>query len=213
MPLPVSAQPAQLWVLGMTRFFLNGDFVELCHKTAYPGKEKANLMRNVREELERLREKLRRVELRTARDSGFAAPAQPRSGALPGTEPAHELPPWESAPDDSAFESTLELSPRQHSALGIVRAGARLRCSGSVVRNAVRHAFETDPLPRFCPPRHFGGELEPLLVISSPACAPAARWNGAGLGLSGYGNHRAPVARAPSRFSSAWATSRLTVFS
>ncbi|MCL4782356.1 MAG: ribonuclease H-like domain-containing protein [Bryobacterales bacterium] len=116
-------------------------------------------MRIVREELERLREKLRRVELRTARDSGFAAPAQPRSGALPGTEPAHELPPWELAPDESAFESTLESTPGQRSAVPNRPGRSQIEdcLSGSVVETPFGTHFETETLyPGSARHGHFG---------------------------------------------------------
>ena len=136
-------------------------------------------MRNVREELERLREKLRRVELRTARESSSAAGARTESGPLSGLGPAHELPPWESAPDESAFESTLEFASQRPSAVTNRSGWSKIEdcLSGSLVETPFGTHFERETLyPVSARHGHFGvSELEcspgDLLSSLSPDCS------------------------------------------
>ncbi|MDZ7638810.1 MAG: ribonuclease H-like domain-containing protein [Bryobacterales bacterium] len=119
-------------------------------ETAYPGKEKANRMRDLREELDRLREKLRRVELRTSRQ--MDAPAEkPIAGEGPEeAQRCAETPPWDCPSDELSFERSLpESAPRAFAAevgLPLRRSrGAIEDCiTGRVVQTPFGAHFEVD---------------------------------------------------------------------
>ncbi len=129
-------------------------------------------MRNVREELERLREKLRRVEMRTARE-------RPEPASLSGLGSARELPPWESLPEESAFESTLEFASMPPSAVPNRAGGGKIEdcLSGRLVETPFGTHFEVETLyPGTASHGHFGvSELEgspgDLLASLCPGCS------------------------------------------
>lgn len=74
-------------------------------------KKRRIALRNLQDELERLREKLRRVELRTGRGSLVGPGTALETSLQMPSQTAAELPPWESFPDDSSFEHTLQTAP------------------------------------------------------------------------------------------------------
>lgn len=118
----------------------------MSRETAYPSKEKANSVGIFREELERLREKLRRIESKSASQvSGGAG----NGGASPlpaASRPPADLPPWESAGDDTAFERSLDHGYAEplHSPRRVERSAIEDCLSGSIVETPFGKHFEAE---------------------------------------------------------------------
>lgn len=103
-------------------------------------------MHNVREDIERLREKLRRVEMRTALDPGSAR-GKGGEAISSGSAPfSRDTPPWESCSDESVFERSIGLSGgiQGASAFRAERNAIENCLSGSIVETPFGMHFEAE---------------------------------------------------------------------
>lgn len=113
-------------------------------ENAYAGKEKANRMRDLKAELEQLREKLRRLEERSGAEPGATR------GAIPSR--TIELPPWDAPEDPSAFERSLNHASAEtipdaiREAVRPLRGGIEDCIQGKVVETAYGKHFVVETL-------------------------------------------------------------------
>ncbi len=138
-------------------------------------------MRDIQEELSRLREKLRRMEERHQPSTPPAAESLDSGSATQG----QDLPPWESLVDDGAFEATVSTGASATPLPPALHRGDIDAClSGRFVTTAKGRHFETETLYPLNG-RHGQFEISELSAIPPdlirPLCAehrgdPVERW-------------------------------------
>lgn len=117
---------------------LGPDFLHANRKKSYAGKETANFMRDLKAELEQLREKLRRLEARAPKTNPLAASAAN----------ATALPPWEVSEDPAVFDQSLNLPPHDENPMPSLRprAGIEECLQGEVVETPLGSHFLVETL-------------------------------------------------------------------